>query len=103
MKFNRAVVATAGAVVIVNTLFVGSAEAATGPFTSAIYSCGSKYVGGQTTGYTSIWVNAAGEYSSGSFAYPGGTVVWVGDNSGTVKSYASSNITQWGFTGCTLK
>lgn len=98
LTVSLAAVATIGALALAPT-----AHASQGPWSSGVKSCGSKYVGGKTTGYSNIWVNAAGDYSSGTYNYPGGTVVGVGDHTGTVSSYASTQITSWGFTGCTLK
>lgn len=74
---------------------------AAGPYVSSVYSCGSKYPSGHTSGYVRVRVTVAGSTNSNVFSYPGGTVSVVGtSHSGTVTSYADTRISSWGFNGC---
>lgn len=103
MNFRRSLVVIPAFAVAISAQ-VSPAVAATtaeGPWTSQVYSCGSKYPSGQTTGHVRVRVTVAGYTNSNAFAYPGGKVSATGaSHSGTVTSYADTNITSWGFSGC---
>ena len=95
------IIPSALAAAIVACAAVAAPASASEKFYSSVYSCGASYPSGHTNGYSYIYVNAAGGFSSNTYSYPGGRVFAVGtSHGGQIVSYADAHITSWGFDGC---